>query len=383
MAILVYDRGGHFILTLTVLIAVAIESYPSGEIRLIERPVATVGRDPLDPPRDGGHPTAPPCDDGQPPVSPRLDGGEVFGVGTGYGATPPPPSPLTNDADSSGKPRKRTAVGFGELPKTRKVFGSRQVKNLLNAGQALEAMYPRANCLFLTGTCPGTGDDIYEAIARWSGYAAQSIRQWLNRLGCDYFYKWEYQKRGALHIHIAVGCPDGCTLIEILASWKEKWAAILDYISKVSGINVWSRPHGPDHNLATLQADCQIVQKSIARYLSKYTAKVGHDAQTKDLPQPSSFWGQSRGISSWVKKRIFRIDALFPIQTAKLWIERLKERFVTRSYSDRVIRHKYSTGSTYAYFSEPSECTAPAEMVSALLECIPLDIVGAFRFRSV
>lgn len=158
--------------------------------------------------------------------------------------------------------------------------------------------------VFLTGTLPGNTPAAFRAIAEYSSYIAESIGHWIKRtVKSDYyFYVWELQKRGALHFHYCVYCPDSRVREKICTAFKPKWTTLLDSISEKSNVCLWESSNGTCHRdrYGTLQAYAQEVHTSVAAYLCGYlgNAKNKH-IQDKECPYyPQRWWGASRASTS-------------------------------------------------------------------------------------
>lgn len=203
-----------------------------------------------------------------------------------------------------GGPQENPKVGFGR-PGEGNGFSTNGRRRLMRAGAVLDSLAETPDqVLFCTGTLPGSTYESKLAIAAWSGWAVHAVKAWMaKRVQSKYdMYVWEFQKRGALHLHYAILVKDEATRKRIIREWKSQWERIIDGISKKSGVDCWRKNSDYTHAMdkSVLQADCQECTKSIARYLSKYVSKSqqqyldNHWAKCK----PSRFWGISRPLCS-------------------------------------------------------------------------------------
>jgi hypothetical protein len=194
-------------------------------------------------------------------------------------------------------------VGYGASGPSRE-FSSNGRRKILRAGGAIDRVTESPeDSLFLTGTLPGSTEEAKVAIAEWSAYAVNLVQSWLgkripNKL---LIYAWEFQKRGALHLHLTVVCCDRQVQAEILASWKQQWTRIIDDISLKSGVDCWRKNQSftyADEHKASLQTDAKICTRSVAAYLSKYLSKQNLRSEAKYERQygPSRLWGISRPL---------------------------------------------------------------------------------------
>lgn len=198
---------------------------------------------------------------------------------------PTPPLDITSKlspGDSNHKP------GFGSIPAVTK-FGLNAKRTIQRASGVFDHdKIPKNELLFLTGTIPGSRREIYDALAKWSSWSIKAIKTWLSNSGVSgnySMYCWEFQKRGALHVHYLVWIPDEDIRKMVAEKWKEKWAQILDSIGEREGIDMWQQSNGRTWkgHRAILQAPAQTVIKSVGAYLSKYLSK--------NAPNPSSLVG--------------------------------------------------------------------------------------------
>lgn len=212
------------------------------------------------------------------------------------------------------KEEHRAKAGFGRLP-TETRFGARGRDTLREFGAVVDELYG-TNALFCTMTLPGTGDAQYRAIAEWSGYLVQRICQWFrdNLPGCEYGWVWEWQKRGALHFHCVVACNDRGRLDSVSLRWKEFCRGILQDTSARANINLFENTEtGEDHSRRDcIQMDCQRMEKSALRYLSKYLGKRKEPGLGRAFYAPSRWWSVSNSALSKIKarRRSVRIEAL-------------------------------------------------------------------------
>jgi hypothetical protein len=177
-------------------------------------------------------------------------------------------------------------------------------RRILRAGGALDELSKSPeDCIFLTGTLPGGTEEAKEAIARWSGYAINLVQSWLGKRVPEklLIYAWEFQKRGALHLHLTMFCPDRDIQMSILSQWKEQWTRVIDQISEKSGVDCWQRSDGQSYANGmknVLQTDAQRCSKSVAAYLSKYISKqnLKQEEGYEWKYHPSRYWGISRPL---------------------------------------------------------------------------------------
>lgn len=188
--------------------------------------------------------------------------------------------------------RTGPAPGFGKIS-TRNTF-TRYAKTLIREAGALLDNGPRECLSFLTGTLPGSTDDALGALAAWSGWVIRTVEQWIRDYapGALFFGVWEYQKRGALHLHVCVRTQQPNESKLLRARWKERWRKVIDAVSKKSQIDLWKRKDGLSWNTSkwVLRTDAQQVEKSVANYLGKYLSKGSSTARKRCECPPAAWW---------------------------------------------------------------------------------------------
>ena len=180
--------------------------------------------------------------------------------------------------------------GYGGLP-GRKQFGSAQRVAICEVGAIAEEKFGRSGVM-LTHTIPGSGDEIARTVAEYSGYVIKRLRQWLRDvLQAEHAVigVWEFQKRGMLHLHLAVMSHNVAGLHAIMDGAKDNWARILDAVRVKSGVNLCARDENFVHDARGeySQQDAQWIKKSVARYFSKYTSKSARQEAMRAKYYPS------------------------------------------------------------------------------------------------
>lgn len=207
-----------------------------------------------------------------------------------------PVKPPREDGDSCG----HTKPGWGETPK-RTEFGTHARKTIQRAGGVMDVH--ETSQLALTFTLPSVDVEAYQAMADYSGYIANRVKTWISDqfpLAEDklWFYVWELQGRGALHLHFAVSVPSVGIASKIARKAKSLWIRVLETVSRKSGANMFQGSMGQDHraNIDNIQVDCQLVIQSVAQYFAKYCGKdKGKEKKGSHAEYwPSRWWGCSR-----------------------------------------------------------------------------------------
>lgn len=210
----------------------------------------------------------------------------------------PPPLSLVPNSQT-----ERSDAGFGRLPDKATAFGLNAKRSLIRRGAAMEHTAPPEECLFLTGTLPGSTEDSYRAIAAWSGYIVHRLKSWVGNYATQKldFYCWEYQKRGALHLHYCVHLPDVTSRDFILRGFHNWWVEILHAVGEKSQCDMFRKNSNKTHlgNTRVVRAVAEVCRKSPARYLAKYLTKSAAPLRGAARSfSPSRWWGTSRPLKT-------------------------------------------------------------------------------------
>lgn len=200
-----------------------------------------------------------------------------------------------SNLDISSDFTERLKPGYGGLPR-KTVFGLNGKRTIQRVGGVFDRLFKPSECVFLTGTLPGSTPESLETMARYSGLIVKMLKDWIKYyVKSEYsFHCWEWQGRGALHLHYCVAIDAHGNRELVVERFKSEWLRILDAVSAASGIDMYARRGFGTwrSNKAVVQAYAQTVRTSVAAYLSKYCSK-GHDT-SKAFNCPSRWWGCSR-----------------------------------------------------------------------------------------
>lgn len=188
--------------------------------------------------------------------------------------------------------------GFGKLA-TRAGF-SKVARRLIREAGGIVDTQAKSRVIFLTGTLPGSTREAVSALAAWSGWAVQTVKQWVRDFapGSLYFGVWEYQRRGALHLHLCIAAPTTVAARQLKQRWKNRWLRILDAISRRSKVDLYGRENGDTWATRkwVTRTDAQSVEKSVAKYLSKYLSKGSAATRSGCAIPPSSWYFLSKSL---------------------------------------------------------------------------------------
>lgn len=206
--------------------------------------------------------------------------------------------------------------------------------------------------LFITLTIPGDTFSIFEAIAANSSRLIHDFKAWVNKRLPSKLdaYVWEYQRRGALHLHYVVHCPDQSIAGELKENVKAQWIRQLDRLSEATGIDLYERRNGDSwrHQKDIVRTSVETVKKSVSRYMSKYMSKSARtSSEGRRFPHPARYYGVSRPLLAAVESATSRISlycaphlakAQAVLEDVRHWLESLcPNRFVESSPFPQVI----------------------------------------------
>lgn len=243
----------------------------------------------------------------------------------------------------------------------------------------MEHTAPPEECLFLTGTLPGSTADSYRSIAEWSGYIVHRLKSWIGNYATQKldFYCWEYQKRGALHLHYCVHLPDVASRAFILGGFHEWWVTILHSIGEKSKCDMFRKNSHKTHlgNTAVVRAVAEVCRKSPARYLAKYLTKSATPLRGAGRSfSPSRWWGTSRPLKKLCDSLTQTIEIIECgyHKARSLW-EEINHVCVSSDSVTYEYRHKVGSGHTIvSYPNTPDERT----WILTALECLqPMAII--------
>lgn len=294
------------------------------------------------------------------------------------------PTPLSLVPNSKSSPH---TAGFGALPARASSFGINAKRQLIRRGAAMEDEALPEECLFLTGTLPGSTENSFRAIAEWSSYIVHRLKAWIAnyvRAKLD-FYCWEYQKRGALHLHYCVHVPDCAAREMILGAFRPWWISILHRVGEKANADLFRRDSGFTHLIdeSKVRAVAEVCRKSPARYLAKYLSKSctpnrGHGR----FFTPARFWGTSRPLKALCDRLTECVEIIEGgYQRIRLVWESVSHACASSDSVTYGYRHKVGVGHTFVSYPntrEENECLmeslrslSPMKAVVSVEESLP------------
>lgn len=244
---------------------------------------------------------------------------------------------ILNESHREAKRVKFRGGGWGNLSRETQ-FTRLAKKRILCAGAIVERKYRKCSTRVLTTTIPGSGKDIYEAVAKYSGWLLdlqnKSARRAAKGEDFEIFMVWELQKRGALHQHWCVASSKQYVSQKIAMALRDAWYRGLDEIGAREGINLYLNTYtGKDHAIdrRNLQSPIQRLKKSVAGYFGKYASKSASKwSKNGDYKQkvycPSRWWSLSASLRTAIKD--FEIKFEFPFLSEKK-ADEIKSEFIS------------------------------------------------------
>lgn len=165
----------------------------------------------------------------------------------------------------------------------------------------------------VTLTLPANYTEAFTALAAYSGYAVNRLFQPIRRdygSDCLWFFVWEYQRRGALHMHICIFHEDENEGQKICARLIDQWHKILCDISEMSGFCLFTAKQKDRCTIRSKhQHHTSPIKKDVGRYFAKYAGKEESKQNWYCQKYPvSRFWGSSKMVKEIIKKNSFQFD---------------------------------------------------------------------------
>lgn len=198
--------------------------------------------------------------------------------------------------------RKRGGWGFLAKPTS---FTRNARHRLLEAG-AIVDMDCGKDAYEVTLTLPASTQEAFRTLAEYSGWIVNRLLREVTRSKCSYwFYVWEFQKRGALHLHLLFAGLGERTK-RVAQSVEYQWWELLWELSTVTGVDLFRKSTQKTwkYEPSRWQSHCAPIAKSVAAYFSKYAGKQSKgkrsQKQSTQFHCPSRWWGSSQTV----KRRI-------------------------------------------------------------------------------
>ena len=201
--------------------------------------------------------------------------------------------------------------GQGFSPKIT-TFTKNARHRLLEGGAIMDQLFGKNVCE-VTCTIPGSTVEALRAVSQWSGWIMNRLTQIVRRFEGDlaWFYVWELQKRGALHMHFAIGCSNLPDAVSLAGQIEYKWFELLLELKDKCDVDVfrknnrWTWRDVPEK----WRSHVLPVYKSVAAYFSKYVGKQSNCLTRNNKAFcPSRWWGSSSSIKRGIEDARIKIS---------------------------------------------------------------------------
>lgn len=194
-------------------------------------------------------------------------------------------------------------------------FTNRARQTLLNAGAILDKCSP-GNSIFFTATLPGDTDEAKEMLSILSGVVANRFTQWIrdNFPGREWLYVWEWQKRGALHLHMCIASRSPQEAAIIGWNLRRVWLCILADIEDSTGVHMFRNKEGVDHRGGKLSHACRAdtLSTGAACYVAKYTTKGFAAGKGASNHYPGRWYAVSASLRRLIRQEEFQCSFVLP-----------------------------------------------------------------------
>jgi len=225
------------------------------------------------------------------------------------------------------KKTDQVRLGFSRLPDGSREnlervppFGAKQGQKLRESGAAIDKLVLEqgGGARIVTLTLVGDTKAAFECLAANTGYLVNRLFQVVRRKFDDcknWFFVWEYQKRGALHLHICLWHSIKNKSAKMGAYLVQQWYKILADIQAQSGVDMFVRRDEKTYtSKRKWQSRNEPMRKSAGGYFSKYASKASDKKERQKIYHlakrypPSRFWGSSHSLKRIVASESFAFN---------------------------------------------------------------------------
>lgn len=210
--------------------------------------------------------------------------------------------------------RKR---GYG-APVRPTAFTRNARHRLLEAGQLFDRFCAETHKgYFVTFTLPGGTTEAFDALARWSGFVANRVLQAVRDRSKStlWFYVWELQKRGALHMHLFLAIDNKDPNLDYEQGLRDAWYRALFAVSDKESVDLFRHKDGDFCTVSQYwQYDYQAVKTTPSQYISKYVGKSANAPSRKSEMEgdsarfyPHRWWGMCREFTRLIEEYRFKV----------------------------------------------------------------------------
>jgi hypothetical protein len=219
-------------------------------------------------------------------------------------------------------------------------FGTAQRRALLRTGAMMSRLYPSKGQTYeVTLTIPGSTTSALKCVAAYTPWLTNRLMQVIRDLErktgitLSWFYVWEWQERGALHMHMALGSSDGQLAKRAADEIEYRWFELLLELREMTGIDVFARSYGGTwrDQPGEWQSHVAAIAKNLAAYFAKYASK---DKDTREAERngtpvrfyPRTWWGRSRDLAAAVREQTIKVCLGYLTEDeAVTWYQRIDQ----------------------------------------------------------
>lgn len=226
----------------------------------------------------------------------------------------------------------KTKGGWGFAPRVT-AFGKNARHRLLEAGAIMDSLFGKNVCE-VTCTIPGSTRDSFRTVSQYSGWIMNRITQIVRRSKHNpgWFYVWELQERGALHLHFAIGCSELSDAVHLAQEIEFKWFELLLELKDKTNVDIfrknawWTWRDKPQK----WKSHVLPVYQSVAAYFSKYVGKSSN-SNTGNIKQyaPARWWGSSQSIKRGIENARIKIAIEVSLPNVGMALAFLRDAFLS------------------------------------------------------
>lgn len=238
--------------------------------------------------------------------------------------------------------------GWGFAPKIT-AFGKSARHRLLESGAVMDNLFAKNVCE-VTCTIPGSTVEALRTVSMYSGWIMNRLTQIVRRSESNpaWFYVWELQKRGALHLHFAIGCSSLPDAVRLAQEVEFKWFELLLELKDKCNVDVfrkndkWTWRNAPQN----WQSHVLPIRKSVAAYFSKYAGKQSGVVNSVNKSFcPARWWGSSNSIKQGINDARAKISIEVSLPNVEKAITFLRD-FIYLSSPIRQYKYDFDLGTS-------------------------------------
>ncbi|RTL34635.1 MAG: hypothetical protein EKK48_31070 [Candidatus Melainabacteria bacterium] len=213
----------------------------------------------------------------------------------------------------------------------------------MDAAHVVET-YAKGRGVFVTLTLPGNTPEVFRCFSAATGYVVDRMNRWLRYkvVNSLFMYVFEFQKRGALHMHYLFRLPDGVKNREFTRDLRAQWRKILLDVSEESSVDLFRKKDGGTwrHRADKPRIQVKNLRGTYAQYISKYASKAESKSGVFDQFSPRRWWGCSREARVLVSQS--RLEQVLPVNSVSDGFQGMLSLLM--NLGDFALSHKFYGG---------------------------------------